>query len=154
MLSSRRWSKLKSSPIVSAATSAEISGAIPIVLFSYWRSIVRADASLELRRAAERVDRRIGGGPMRLHDAGVVPRQRVLPVHLHRLPIGGKRILGPAGLMQHHAALVPELGGIRDFAQQRVVQLERRREVALQEVELGHRLERETPVLPALQCQA
>jgi len=43
MLSSRRWSKLKSSPIVSAVTSAEISGAIPIVPFSYWRSIVRAN---------------------------------------------------------------------------------------------------------------
>src|SRR2546426_9245893 len=41
---------------------------------------------------------------------------------------------------------------IRDLAQQRVVQLERR-QVALQEVELRHRLERQPPVLAALQRQ-
>src|SRR2546426_5705438 len=41
---------------------------------------------------------------------------------------------------------------IRALAQQRVVQLERR-QVALQEVELRHRLERQPPVLAALQRQ-
>jgi len=76
-----------------------------------------AEGPLEPQRGAERLDGRIRGGAVRLDDAKVVPRERVLGVHLHRLPVGGERVLRAAGLMQHHAPLVPQLGGIRDLAQ-------------------------------------
>src|SRR5438445_94525 len=129
MLSSSRSSNAKSSPIVSAITSAEISG-------------------------AERFDRGFAVALVRLQHAQVVPRERVLPVDLDRLAVGGERVVRAAGLVQHDAPLVPQLGRVGDLPEQRLVQLQGGGEVVLEEVDLAHRLQREAAVFAALERQA
>src|ERR1051325_3371057 len=109
---------------------------------------------LQPQRRAKRLDRRVGRGLVPLHHTEVVPGERVLGIHLHRLAVGGQRIVGAARLVQHDSTLVPQLGRVGHLAQQRVVQLERRGEVVLQQVHLRHRLQRQPPVLAPLQRQA
>ena len=53
--------------------------------------------------------------------------------------------------MEAHAALVPELGRIGYVAEQPVVQLERRAELAAEQVHLGHRLESEPAILAGVE---
>ena len=52
--------------------------------------------------------------------------------------------------MQDDAALVPQLGRVRDVVDERLVQLERVREVTLEEVDLRHRLAHQLAILAAL----
>src|SRR5207249_7860233 len=89
---------------------------------------------LKPQRGPERLDRGVGVLARGLDNAEVVPRQRVLQVHLDRLAVRGDRLRRAARLVQNDAVLVPELGRVGDFAEQRFVQLQGGREVALQEV--------------------
>ncbi len=86
------------------------------------------------------LDRVFGIGLMRQHDADVVPRERVAGIDLRRLAVGRQRVRRPTRLMQHDAAFVPELGRVGDLMDQRLVQLQRIGEVALEEMDFRHRL--------------
>ena len=110
----------------------------------------RAD---ELRRELQRLPEALDGvfrvALVREDDADVVPRQRVPRIDFRRVPVGRERVRRLAGLMQHDAALVPELGRIGDLVDQRFVDLERIGEVALEEMDFGHRLAHQLPILAA-----
>ncbi len=108
----------------------------------------------QLQRFPKGFDRFLGIALMGEHDADVVPGERIARIDFGRLPIGSERLARPSRLMQHHAALVPELGRIGDIVDQRLVQLERVAEVALQEVNLGHRLADKAAVLATLDREA
>ncbi len=75
-------------------------------------------------------------------------------VDLDGPPVRGEGVVALPGLVQHHAALVPQLRGIGGLAEQCLVQLERGAEVALQEMHLRHRLQREAAVLTPLEREA
>ena len=108
----------------------------------------------ELRRQLQRLpkglDRFFGITLVREHDAGVVPGERVARIDFGRLAVGRERVARSPRLVQHDAALVPKLGGIGDIVDQRLIQLERVAEVALEEVNFGHRLADEAAIFTAL----
>ena len=91
---------------------------------------------------------------MREDDADVVPRKGVARVDLGRLTIRGQRFRGAAGLVQHDAALVPELGRLGHFMNERLVHLERIGEVPFEEMDLRHRLAHQPPIFAALDREA
>ena len=108
----------------------------------------------QLQRFPKSLDRIFGIGLMRQHDADVVPRERVAGIDLRRLAVGRQRVRRSARLMQHDAALVPELGRVGDLMDQRLVQLERIGEVALEEMHFRHRLAHQPAILAALDREA
>ena len=70
----------------------------------------RAERPLQPQGCPKRLYARVGRGLVRLHHTEVVPGERVVRIHLHRLLVGGQRVVGAARLVQHDPALVPQLG--------------------------------------------
>ena len=108
----------------------------------------------ELERLPKRFDRILGAALVREDHPDVVPRERVAGIHLRRLTVRDHGVRRPPRLMQHDTPLVPELRRIGDFVDERLVELERVREVALEEVHLRHRLAHQPPILAALDREA
>ncbi len=86
----------------------------------------------QTQRRAKPLDCLVGGALLGQHHADVVPGERVLGIDLDRPAVGVERVGRASYLVQHDAAFVPQLRRVGVFAQQTLVQLEGRREVAPQ----------------------
>jgi hypothetical protein len=112
------------------------------------------ELGIQLQRGPKRLDRLFGPALVGQRHAGVVPGEAVLRVDLGGAAVRVEPLVDAARLVQDDATLVPELGGVGRFLDQRFVQLERRAEVAPQQVHFRHRLEDEAAVLTALDGEA
>jgi hypothetical protein len=109
------------------------------------------EVRIALERRTEGVDRVVGLPGVEVGDAEVVARERVPRLHLERVVVARRRLEMLPRLVQRHAALVPELRTVGPVGEQRVVQLDRRLGILLDQVQLGHRLHHELAVLAPLE---
>jgi len=110
-----------------------------------------AERCMRVQRATKRLEGRLGLAGVVQRHTQIVERQRVRRLQLDGARIAGLRIGKPAALVQCDPALVPELGALGQTRDERVVQRQRRRRVARDEMNLRDSLFHEVAVFTTMQ---
>ena len=104
-----------------------------------------------LERPAECVYR-VAARLRRPKDAQIVPGQLIRRVGAHSLLVGGERVSAPAGLMETHPPLVPQLGRVGVLGHERVVEAQGRADIPTQQMDLRHGLQVEAAILAFIEA--